>query len=59
MSNMKKPTTSWRGEAMLRIAAIYAEMDRLNRAEMSAEKFDARTKEFRKQLAELQAKMLT
>ena len=59
MSRIQKPPTSWRGDVMRRIAAIHVEIHGLDRAEMSAEKFDTRIKELRKQLAALQAEMLT
>ena len=59
MRGREKHLNNWRGDVMRRMAAIHAEMQGLRRGEMSAEKYDARTKEFKKQLAELQAKMLT
>ena len=59
MRGREKHLDSWRGDAMRRMAAIHAELHRLKRGEMSAAKYDAKTKELKDELAALMETFLS
>jgi hypothetical protein len=58
MPGKSEDSNTWRSDVMRRMAAVHAEMHRLRRGEMSAEKYAMRTKELKEQLAALMKKFL-
>ena len=58
MPSKNENSITWRGDAMRRMAAIHAELHGLDRAKMSAEQYEAKTKELKNKLAALMKKVL-
>jgi hypothetical protein len=58
MSGKNEDSATWRSDIMRRMAAVQAELYSLQRAEMSAEKYAARIRDLKQELAALMKKFL-